>query len=341
MEPTKEEIKELEAILFNILPIEEERKLYMNILYTGLVSHFLENFNIANGNGGNGKGLLNSLYVSLSGLYSYNCSNNVLLEPIKQGNNQSLALMNYKRSIFYKEPDTSEYKKLNLSTIKELTGEPKINAIAKYSIKSDCILRGTHILECNEKPKLNGKLDYSAVRRILDIPFRSTFVSREEELGGDNVFLGNQYYKTEDFKNKYRCALFQIILKYKTSFKLFIPKSIDDRTKDYFNESDDLLIFFEENYEKKLGDNIYIKCKDLYNSYKNSDTYQNMTKLQKKNLTYKKFVDDNIKSNLNFKKFYVSRYRKDGKDIEHVIINHIERKIINDSESDSDNEDKI
>lgn len=335
IEPTKKEIEELEEIINNILPNKDVKKLYLNILYTGLVSNYLEKFNIANGGGGNGKGLLNNLFSSLSGQYSYNCSNGVLLEGIKQGNNQSLSLMSYKRSVFYKEPDTSEYKKLNLSTIKEITGEPKINAIAKYSIKSDCILRGTHILECNEKPKIAGKIDNSASRRIIDIPFVSKFVEKKEDLGGDNVYLGNVFYKTEEFKKKYRCALFKILLEYKTSFNINIPKMIEDRTRSYLNESDDLFNYFEENYEKKNGEENYIKCKDLYNSYKFSDIYTNFNKMQKKEFTYKNFLENNIKTNLNLKKYYVSRYRKNGKDITDVLIHYIKK---NNVESDDDDD---
>ncbi len=70
---------------------------------------------------------------------------------------------------FYREPDTSQNQKLNVATIKELTGGKEINARLNYSNNTKCNLKATHILEWNERPKLSGKIDDAVVHRLIDI----------------------------------------------------------------------------------------------------------------------------------------------------------------------------
>ena len=75
--------------------------------------------------------------------------------------------------IFYREPD-SDKSKLCGATIKELTGGESINARMNYSNETSVKLVASHILECNAKPKIDGRKDESLSRRLMDIPFVST-----------------------------------------------------------------------------------------------------------------------------------------------------------------------
>ena len=99
-EPTKVETDKLNELFERVFPKEDERKLYLTLLATGLHGKTLEKFILANGSGRNGKGFTNELSMKMFGHYAYTCSNSILLNPIKDGANQTIANMDNKRLIF-------------------------------------------------------------------------------------------------------------------------------------------------------------------------------------------------------------------------------------------------
>ena len=87
-----------------------------------------------------------------------------------------LANLNDMRCARVCEPD--ERLGFNVSTMKTLTGDRTINARNLYEKgKQPIRLRNTLLCECNKKPKLEGQMDEAVLRRIVDMPFRSSFVS--------------------------------------------------------------------------------------------------------------------------------------------------------------------
>ena len=75
-------------------------------------------------------------------------------------------------------------------------------------------LKATHILECNKKPKIDGRIDDSYLRRLVDVPFKSTFTNNQELLdqGLDNIYKSNTYFKSTEFKKEFRCTLFDYLV---------------------------------------------------------------------------------------------------------------------------------
>jgi phage/plasmid-associated DNA primase len=269
-------------------------------LSTGLQGQTLEKFIVANGSGGNGKGVINELALSTFGNYGYVLPSNVLLNPLKTGSNPEVANLKYKRLVIAREPD-SQFK-INCSTIKELTGGNALNARQNYSNDTETILQLTLILECNEKPKLNEVND-AIFRRIIDIPFVSSFVDKQtyDKLDNKtNVYVKNDYYKTNEFKNKYKQALFRLIAKHK--FENILPQQIIKRNLEYMQNSDIIFEFIDELAVKTDNKKDSIKMCLLYDAFKESQFYENLTKIEKKNYTYKQF-NLQISSNLFFKKY--------------------------------------
>lgn len=317
VEPQQEDIKFVEKIIEEIFPIIEERELYMTILSTGLVGITLEKFILANGDGGNGKGVINELTEIMMGNYAYNCTNGILLQNLKGGgSNVEVANMNNKRIIFYREPDTMRGKGLFLSTIKELTGGSKINARLNYSNNTVTNLRATHILECNEKPKILGNMDNAAARRILDIPFRSTFVPDVSKYTGDYIYQGNSSYKHDNFKNKYKLPLFIILLKYwkiylekNENIDHFVCKSVKERTGKYIKNNDELINWFKSIYKKIDDDTEILKISDIYDKFKVSNIWENFSKREKREFTKNHFIDK-ISSNIYLKKYFKNEERR-------------------------------
>ena len=312
-EPAEEDMNTFDEFLNTIFPHADEKKLYMTILATGLCGKTLEKFINANGSGGNGKGVINELAELMFGNYAYNCANAVLLNPIKDGNNPTVANMKHKRIIFYREPDTTEQKKLNIATIKELTGGKAVNARMNYSNDTKTVLVGTHILECNERPKLSGRVDDAVVRRLVDIPFRSIFTSKPDEYFGEFVFKKNDYYKSSEFQTRFRCVLFKTLLKYWEEYLKnneniddFICDSVKERTNAYLEANDEMKSWFDENYEMTGNRDDILQIKDIYESFKHSDTWTNMSKRERREMNKKGFTEK-ISGNIHFRKYYKER----------------------------------
>jgi len=316
-EPDNEEIKEVNNILEKIFKNEKERELYLIILATGLYGQTLEKFILANGDGRNGKGLINELAQHMVGNYGYTCSNTILLNSLNNGPNQSIADMNNKRLIFYREPDSKGTYELSSSIIKELTGGDEINARGIYSTKSKTRLKGTHILECNKRPNMNGETDQSIHMRLIDQIFRSTFTKIESDVDEKNdIYLGNDNYKGHLFKEKYRYAFFNIIiehwkkyLKKEKNIEVFIPKSIRDRSDEYLKNSNEIFLWFEEYYEKINDNTIILKLDDVYEDFKDSIIYDEYSKKEKRDCNKKKFIEK-FSKNVFIKKYFKERERR-------------------------------
>jgi len=323
-EPTADELNTVHDLINSIFPIEEEKTLYLSILSTGLLGETLQKFILANGCGGNGKGTLNDLFMTAIGNYGYHAHNQILLKPIKEGANPEVANMQNKRFVIYREPDTEGDSKINFSSVKELTGGSNITARLMHSNKTKCSLTATHILECNDKPTIGGKMDNSVARRLIDMPFRSTFVNNPADHEGDYIYKGNNEVSTKEFRDKYKYALFKIVLSYyKTGLDIdaIIPDRIKKRTTEYMESNDELLQWIKEDYEYTGDDAHIIRLTDLYNDYKRSDAYRNLSRDEKRKKSKNKFKEClfSIKS---IKKCYTDRYKKYGKDITSVFVGY-------------------
>jgi phage/plasmid-associated DNA primase len=315
--PTADETKTLNDLFDKVFPVPEERKLYLISLATGFYGKTLEKFILANGSGRNGKGFTNELVLKTVGNYGYTCSNSVLLNPIKDGPNPTIANLNNMRIVFYREPDTDNNKKINSSTVKELTGGNEINARGLYSGNTKTQLKATHILECNTKPKMSGETDDAIFMRLIDMGFRSTFTKFENDVDESNyIFQGNDRIKDLDFQEQHKFALFHILVDHWKHFHAenlnidkFIPASILDRSKEYLKNSNEMFLWFEENYEKVEDDTEVIEVSAIFEEFKNSNVCLNYTKAEKRELNRSKFIEK-ISKNLFLRKFYKERERR-------------------------------
>ena len=327
---------ELLKIIKTIFPQKDDKVMnhYLMALSTGLYGQSIERIFIATGRGGNGKSLLNSLMMFASGEYGYKLPSNILLGPIVQGPNPAVANADSKRFCLTQEPDGN--KRICSSTLKELTGDSAINARKLQSNKTETILKLSLFLECNELPKMDETTD-AIVRRVDVTPFVSKFVEQAtyndltpEEREAQNIILGNTYYKTEEFKNKYKQALITILFdhfrQYKNNGYTFdeTPRECKTAAVEYLAASDDIFNWFAEFYEKEDGKEstknvIYLS--DLYDKYSTGQYFQNMTKKQKQEMNKTKFIEK-IKKNI-FLESYIkprdSRYNDKKHSKEYII----------------------
>ena len=325
IDPTDEEVDTLTNIIDDIFPDESVKQEYIHYLATCLYGIPIEKFIIANGDGGNGKGVINELVMDTCGDFGYQASNSVLLNPIKDGGNPAIANMNKKRLICYREPD--EKKSINLSAVKELTGGKSITARKLYSNEDSVMLVGTHILECNKKCQMTGNLDNSIHRRIRDIPFVATYTHDESQLkmADDLNFIrkADPYFKTAGFQKKYKYAMFKFLLIYAKKWesendgknvceKLYKSDLVDTRTKHYIEENDNIYSILKQHYVRQDAvegqEKPYIKIREFLYYFKDSEFYKTLSKHEQNKVYSEKCVIDHLKSTTSTKIYYKERY---------------------------------
>lgn len=312
VEPTKEETDSVNKLISEIFPIEDEKNLYLMLLSIGLSGYYIEKFIIANGSGGNGKGMLNDFFLNMIGNYGYTGNNAVLLNPLKDGPNTSISNMSYKRAIFYREPKENVNTKLNDSIIKELTGGGAISARGLYTSDDNTILNATHTLEANKVPKIEGEIGDGLLRRIIDIYFRARFTTNIDDVDHTKyIYLADSLKKENIWREQHRCALFHILIPYyiqwiknNKNVDSFIPESITNRTLEYLKNSSEMLTWFDETYEIAPESELeLIKVSDIFKNYSCSEIYNNFSKKEKRAFNLKEFTKQ-LTSNVFIRKFY-------------------------------------
>ena len=302
-------IDTLNTFLVNIFPDEQVRDYYLTILATGLCGIQMEYVNIATGSGGNGKGVLNSLALKTVGEYGYVLGSEVLTTGIKEGANPAVANMEGKRLIFSQEPDKK--KPFCWATLKLITGEQTINVRGLYSSKTNTFLSLTFVIEANTIPPFDESGD-AVKRRLRVCPFETKAVCQEEydaldEDSRTNIVVANPYYKTEEFKQEFKQALFEIL---KDKFVKFRenkytlpaqPEKVKNKTERVMKSSDDLYSWFSETYEK--DDASIVTIKDLHEKFKCSSIWSDLNKKERKELTKRENFVDKIEGNVFLNKF--------------------------------------
>ena len=341
---TDDETATLMKFIDKIMPLSDERDCLLTSLSSTLCGRLFEYILILTGSGRNGKDTLITglLKESLGQDIYYNNSVKLLTNP-SNGICQEKANMNKKRAVVYGEPGKKETLKCDI--LKEIRGCPQLNARALYSKNTIVHNISTNIIHCNSVPELDSVDD--AIKNSLAIfTFRALFRTEDviAELPKDTeyLYLVDSYYKSNEFLNTNKLVFMNILIKY---FKILqnnkfvmknVPESVKSRTKEYMEDSDDFMNWFQEQYEKTNDENDFIKIgTDLYLKYKQSDLYSNLTKPQKRKANKKHMFRD-IEENPNLRMYYKKEIRLsiDNKQTRftHVLINHKKRE----DETDND-----
>jgi phage/plasmid-associated DNA primase len=312
IEPTEEEIETIEKILQQIMPVAEERSLFLSILATGLEGKCLEKFTILNGSGGNGKGWVGDLFLKALGSYGYSGNNAILFETNKTGSNPEKANMHKKRFIIFREP--SEKNKFENSVIKELTGGGTFSARSHHETVTEKILQCTIICECNKKPLFSEDPTDADIRRLVDILFRAKFTDNEDLVDNVTVYKAEEKYKSYQFQDIHKRALLKVVMNAhikhsENNYKLVIPKSVTDRTQGYLEASCDILDWFKNTYYLSDDKTSILKVKDVFELFKFSDFHDNLTSTRK-NICTISFFTEYVKTNILLGKYYKDKTSK-------------------------------
>ena len=324
-EPTHEQCERIKKLFCDVFDDEPIRFEFIHLLSTCLYGIPVEKFIIANGDGGNGKGVMSELMAKALGNYFYNGNNAVLLSPIKNGGNPEIANMEGKRMIVYREP--SEYKKIDLSVVKELTGGDDISARKLFSNDTKVKLCATHFLEVNKKLGLSGDLGHSVMRRLRDIPFKTEFSTDEEMINNDEmsyVKRADNYYKSDKFKQLHKFAMIKVLIDYTKNWefhsnnlnkhdlnvceKQYEADEITERTQLYIENNDAVFVFLNTHYiETKNTEDDLFKIMEFYTLFKNGDFYQNLSKSDRNGAYSYKSICEYFKTKGKLRKYFKAR----------------------------------
>ena len=303
--PSNDQVEKIKQLFQIIFPKEEERKCYISILRCNMIALLFEYFVLANGSGGNGKGLVNSLFKRVLGSdYFYTANVATYTEKLKEGANPAVANMNKKRCIVTSEPKDTE--KLNLGAIKQFTGEGEINARGLYEKNTEVVMWAIHILECNKKPGFDGRIDDSIIRRFINIQFRSTFTNDESKLNLPNYHKADGRYKTKEWQEEYKCAFFDYLLQY-DYIDVYIPACVRKDTYDYLCENDDFTVWIEQHYELVEDKKKTVKLSAMCKRYK--ETFLRVGSREYKKMTAVRFLEK-LKENIKGKEIVAERYKE-------------------------------
>ena len=123
-------------------------------------------------------------------------------------------------------------------------------------------------------------------------------------------------YKTKEFQDQHKFALFKILTEYHMKFYheqnsiLQIADSVKLRTNQYLENSCDLVAWFQFEYKQDAEDSeevSYLSVGNLHKHFIESDVYSILSKKDKDKYIKAKFFEF-VKNNMFFKKYYLDRY---------------------------------
>jgi phage/plasmid-associated DNA primase len=224
---------------------------------------------------------------------------------MKSGANPEIANFHKKRTVKFAE--ISAGVKLNLGSIKDLTGGEDVNARQLYSSDTKTDIHCTMIFECNKKPSFDGNVDDSVIRRFVNVPCRARFTTDPRFIGLPGYTQGNSYFKTREFQEEHKCALFDFLLGY-DYLDIYEPPCIREDTYTYLCENDAFTSWMDAHFELTDVKTDVVPIKTIVSMYKEqylhagSRAYKSHTKVKMLEL-----IEDSLKW-----RGFKALYYKDG-----------------------------
>lgn len=208
------------------------------------------------GKGSNGKSVFLEILHALMGEYGTTINSRSLTTERGEQTNDLAALVGKR---YVSSSENSEGSKLDAELIKKLTGKDLISARFLYKEPFDFKPKFKLWWAFNHPPEISDQTN-SIWRRVKIIPYTETIPEREM-----NKRLADEIIATE------LSGVFNWAVAGLAEYNLHglqQPEIITESTKQYKNDQDILLDFFNSNYEITEDLNDKVKASDLYASYK-------------------------------------------------------------------------
>ena len=307
IDPSK--VEDLYQYLHSMFRSEEEREVLdylLNMYASSLNGYTYRKFFILTGQafgggGSNGKSKLNENHCGVLGKYALENPKADLLFGNKTGPSPELVAIEKKRYIRFQEPDSKQ--SFSVEFIQALCGgSSKMSARNCYSNKTSITISGTVSCECNKTPDFPSNNNASR-DRLAVIPYRTIFsTGLDGALPIDNktVFPATSTNTKEWFYER-RMEWISILLPFSMKlletpleFRVSAPKIVIDASAVYLSKSNIVNQWFDNNYEKcadkdKDGKSVILEMKDVYEEFKESLTFKEMSKKEKRDTSYENF----------------------------------------------------
>ncbi|NBV77810.1 hypothetical protein EBR66_06620 [bacterium] len=236
-----------------------------------------EEFYVWTGRGGNGKGVITEIIKRSLGDYFHSIPHDCITKKSdkKDAPNPPMAKAKGKRFVQAQEPEADD--KLQVGTIKELTGGDEITARQLYHDPVTYVPQFGLFLQCNTIPKLN-KLDGGIRRRmvIINFPFQFVEIPTDPHHRMINYDLKEKITKSTEWRDEF---ILMLLDTYKATDSLVKPQFIIDHTDEYIAENDVVRGWLAENFKTHcdLNDKHYkIPAEELRREF-NADENMNLT----------------------------------------------------------------
>jgi len=247
-------------VLKQIHPDEEDLKLNLMIMASGLSGRCLEKFFVFNGSGRNGKSLLNSAMQIILGDYYTTAVTTILTEDLRKKSsseaNSAIASLNKSRYTVFREPPKNL--PIQNSVVKDFTGGGEISSRELFKKSKPMTIDFTMVLETNSKPPFAETCGDAEAERVIDYHFVSHFTADEKKLEKAKEEKKHVYPLRTELKDKQwwvkrRIAFLHILLNSLNELRdadyniaKFVPEHVKLRSKNYCESSVLVVRLFHE-----------------------------------------------------------------------------------------------
>ena len=215
--------------------------------------------------GKNGKTSIFKLVKKTFGNYFVKCNVGLLYPPsFNNPNSSNEELMSLKNILcaLFSEPSTKQ--KLHAPFIKELTGGDEQSSRRNYGSKETFVFNGLAHLLCNKIPELD-EFDGGTARRMLCIPYYSTFVDKVEEVDEENYKFLRDMGVDKKF-DEWRYCFMRLLIEFDDR-EVQTPEAVQEHTKSYLDRENTIKTFLDETVQKTENVDNKITLTDLYERY--------------------------------------------------------------------------
>lgn len=279
----------------SIMPNAEEREYLRKILGCLLTGDTkARKFFVFYGIGSNGKSKLIQLMKAILQKYYFTCDKSIFVKFDKEykGCTQEIADLIGRRCVVYSEGETSDKVELNMSTIKQISGEDEMNGNPKYKKTVQFVPKCKLVLLSNYIPRIDGSK--ASIDRFRVVFFDQIFSENPKE-GEQKV----DHQFATDLSDKYLDEVFSWIvegsIEYYKNQEIKTTENNLARTNRLIEDEDAITSFLKHKIKITTDSKKYIKKAELFEIFRKYCN-ENSLRCDPRSTLYNRFKEKGIET---------------------------------------------